>query len=471
MALIAPSFVALPISIALSRIKMLDKPGKQLLVYLFLNGVTGLIVTSLGYLKVPNLGFYHFASVFIASSVFLFFRSIIAQAHIKKIISLIIFVYPVLEILNTLYLQPLTQFNSYTLSLQCIVVIVLSFVYFYHKEQDLNAKWSDNGINWMVAGLLLYFSSAFFTFNFSNYISLLLRSQNLLMWNIHGVVTILLYLFIAKGYSKYTRTMENLALLISLSILTVIIIVSGLIFLQISNQNKMLKKQKEIAAAEVEHQKTLLKTEITSQEAERKRIGEDLHDEVGATLSSLRLLIEKNSIDHADEDSNLFSSKSKDIIDRVVVKLRSISHNLSPQLVGKFGLIDTLHQLCDDVNASGKIKALINFKEDDMPDEMDSITSVAVYRIITELINNSIKHANASSILVEVTRLTNELSFLYSDDGSGIDFSKPEVAKGLGLRSIESRLNLIGATWSIDKNKMDGFKMQFLIPLGQLVNA
>lgn len=461
MAIIAPSIVIVPITIAISRFRSLDKPGKILLGYLFLNGLVGLIMTILGYCRLPNLGFYHFASVFLTIQLLLFFRSIIASKLLRKLILISIFLFPILEIFNTIYFQPLSQFNSYMLSLQCILIIVCSFLYWMNKEPEENLKWTDSSQNFMVTGLLLYFSSAFFVFNFSNYITQLLRTENIFIWNIHAAITIILYIFIAKGYYKFKRSMDNLALLITLSVLVVIIIISGLVYLQINNQNKLLKKQKEIAAAKANHQENLLQTVITSQEIERKRIGNDLHDEVGAVLSSLRMLIEKNNEQSKDESNAQFAVKSKEIIDRVVTKVRLISHNLSPYISGEFGFLDALYELCDDVNASGKLNVIPLFSESDVPKNIDQQTALAVYRVLAELINNSIKHAKASAIEIEIKSSERLVSFYYRDNGIGLKNNNAKSNSGLGMQNIEGRLNMIKADWAIMEQEEGGFNMRF----------
>jgi signal transduction histidine kinase len=258
---------------------------------------------------------------------------------------------------------------------------------------------------------------------------------------------------------------DNFYILIIISITGIALIITGFIALQIRNQNKLLHKQKEIAAAAIAHQKALLQAVITSQEAERQRIGNDLHDEVGSVLSSLRMLIERHlPLQQLGTDEN-FAMQSKTMIDSVIGNVRQIAHNLSPRITGKYGFYDSLHALSDIVNASGTIQLQLNFTEDAMPLTIDSTVAMAIYRIVAELINNTIKHAKANHIIISITTNNNIMQIHYTDDGIGFDYNKALAAKGMGLQNIESRLNMIEASWSMQQGNVKGFGIHLTVPL------
>ncbi len=242
------------------------------------------------------------------------------------------------------------------------------------------------------------------------------------------------------------------------------LIIVGFILLQVRNQNKLLQQQKALAAAELEHQKKLLQAEITSQENERQRIGKDLHDEVGSVLSSLRLMIEHHTENDepAGEKTN-FNSNSKKMIDDIINNVRHISHNLSPRISGSFGFYDAVHELCETVKQSGGITLTLQFTEDNMPVHFDSNTAMATYRVIAELINNTIKHAKATSIYLTITTEKNNVLINYTDNGSGFLYNKNGAYKGMGLQNIESRLSMINASWQIITAPSEGFIMHISI--------
>jgi signal transduction histidine kinase len=255
---------------------------------------------------------------------------------------------------------------------------------------------------------------------------------------------------------------DNIYYLMILGMLGVFLLIALLIMLQIRNQNKLLHQQRKLTEAEISHQKDLLQAVITSQEAERQRIGSDLHDEVGSVLSSLRLLIEKHI--QADRQEEGFSKQSKQLIDRVITNVRQISHNLSPRISGSYGFFDAVHELADTVNQSGTLQLKLAFDESIAETPMRENAAMAVYRVLAELINNTIKHAKASAISIVVTAGNGKMDIMYSDDGIGMPPEK-QPGRGMGMQNIESRLNMINASWQTPEKFTKGFSMQITVPL------
>ena len=260
--------------------------------------------------------------------------------------------------------------------------------------------------------------------------------------------------------------MGSIYILIIISVAGISLIIIGFILLQVRNQQRLLQQQKAIAAAELDHQKKLLEAEITSQEAERLRIGKDLHDEVGSVLSSLRLLIESHAEkSESAEATTDFNSRSKIIIDRIIGNVRQISHNLSPRISGKFGFYDALCELCDTINEAATISVSLDFKDNTAPLIIHDKTAMAIYRVLAELINNTIKHAKATAIDIIVDIKENNLNICYADDGIGFSFNEKISSGGIGLQNIESRLNMVQANWSFPASGVKGFNIEILIPL------
>jgi signal transduction histidine kinase len=258
---------------------------------------------------------------------------------------------------------------------------------------------------------------------------------------------------------------DNIYILIIISIAGIFLIITGFILLQVRNQNKLLQKQKQIAAAEITHQRSLLQAVITSQEAERKRIGMDLHDEVGAALSTLRIKIESNAGDTAA--GNELTANYKLDIDRIITNMRNISHSLSPRISGNFGFYDAIHELSDRVNNSGKINVVVDFDEQQLPVFTNEHAPMALYRVLSELINNTLKHASASLIEITINVAPNEMKIIYSDNGKGILQNPAIPAKGMGIQNIESRLSIIGAEWQIQIPGTGGYGMMISVPLNK----
>lgn len=244
--------------------------------------------------------------------------------------------------------------------------------------------------------------------------------------------------------------------------LGVFLLIALMIMLQVRSQNTLLHQQRKMAEAEMAHQKDLLQAVITSQESERQRIGADLHDEVGSVLSSLRLLIEKHTQAVQAGD---FTQQSKTLIDRVIANVRQISHNLSPRISGSYGFFDAVHELADTVNHSGVIRLTLDFDEGIAETPMHENAAMAVYRVLAELINNTIKHARANHIVITVKVHDGKMDIAYSDDGIGLPDKQSQSGRGMGMQNIESRLNMIHANWQVLRNTGKGFGMEISVPL------
>jgi len=242
---------------------------------------------------------------------------------------------------------------------------------------------------------------------------------------------------------------------------TFLLFVSMMLF-YIKYRKNLLQQQYQMKEAEVHHQKALLHAVITTQEQERKRIGMDLHDEVGSKLSSLRLVVEN----FADKDVHAlprdeFNATCKSVIDSVIGNVRNISHNLSPSLRGIYGFHDAVEDFCDSINHTGKIHIDVSFTYNISKVKLDENVALAFYRVIAELINNTIKHANADNINIVFSLSHGLYTIDYKDNGIGMP--KGVKGSGMGMQNIESRLGMIGAKYKI--NNKGGFYMHITLPL------
>src|SRR5688572_16798827 len=144
---------------------------------------------------------------------------------------------------------------------------------------------------------------------------------------------------------------DNIHLLVIIAMVGAAFLVVSFILIVIYNNNKLLKQKRKMQEAELNHQKDLLYAVIDSQEKERQRIGMDLHDEVGSSLSSLRMIMEGFIEKVKDKpDAETFCTQSKKIIDDVITNVRAISHDLSPLGKGTYDFTDALKDLQDRIN-------------------------------------------------------------------------------------------------------------------------
>ena len=235
------------------------------------------------------------------------------------------------------------------------------------------------------------------------------------------------------------------------------------VLMHFKNQNKFLRQKEKEQKLQIEHQQELLHTVISSQETERKRIGQDLHDDVGTALSNLRLTIGLFS-QNPQIGFTQFSSNCNSIIDRIIQDVRHISHNLSPPGIEMYGFLGALEELCDSMVQLRSVKINIQNDAESMLDQLDTLKCISLYRVMEELLNNTIKHANATIIDIHFMQKDHHLHVIYKDNGIGLS-ANMKSKKGMGLHNIESRLEMIGAVIILPTISYLGYQCQFKLKI------
>ena len=255
---------------------------------------------------------------------------------------------------------------------------------------------------------------------------------------------------------------DNIYLLLIIGMFGTILLVIIFILINVRNRNKLLRQQRKAQEDALQHQKNLLHATINSQEAERKRIGSDLHDEVGSALSTLRMYIQKFAEENEAARLTEFGSRSKSMIDLIITNTRNISHDLSPITGGAYGIMDALEDFCSQVNLGSKPHISLSFSREDILNQLDLNHALALYRVIGELVKNTQIHAGSNTIEIDISETNNLLLINYKDDGKGMDNTINR--KGMGMNNIESRLGMTGASYTITTARGEGFQMTISIP-------
>ena len=183
-----------------------------------------------------------------------------------------------------------------------------------------------------------------------------------------------------------------------------------------------------------EQELVALSAMIKGQETERKRIAEDLHDRLGSTLSAVKMHMEVLS-----EDNPKFDRINR-IVDKAVDDTREIAHNMLSGVLTNFGLLAALQDLKETVESAEQIRMKLSSIQFD--ERLESETELHIYRIIQELIGNTLKHSKASLVKLELRKVRDQgLTISYEDNGVGFD---PEtVTEGMGLKNIKNRVDKI----------------------------
>lgn len=213
-----------------------------------------------------------------------------------------------------------------------------------------------------------------------------------------------------------------------------------------------------------EEEKLRFKAIIKAEEKERTRIAKDLHDGLGQLLSTAKLNVASLEESVLSEDKYLINNAGE-LIDNAVTEVRNISHNLMPLALTRLGLISAVEELTSKMNASGLLN--VHFKSEGIKVRLNSSVEIAVYRVIQEILNNTIKHSQAKEVYVLLKKSNNRLHLEISDNGIGFDTQEIEKSKGIGWKSIFSRVEMLNGSIDVSSNKYKGTNLTVSIPLNE----
>ncbi|MEL7531237.1 MAG: ATP-binding protein [Bacteroidota bacterium] len=235
----------------------------------------------------------------------------------------------------------------------------------------------------------------------------------------------------------------------------------SIVFFVVLYQRRLLNNQKKMDEERLAHQQGLLKAALEAQEAERKRIGRDLHDDIGSMIATARLFVQQTQSQNPQNASLM--NQADDILIETVKSLHVITQDLVPTILHQLGLVEAIDALCGTIRQNSALE--IHFQAEEGL-SIAPQTALHLYRIVQELFNNSLKHAEASRIEILLRRTPSHLLLGFADNGKGIHAPSSAPSSGLGLKNIESRLSLLAGTMEISAEQGTRFEIQ--IPLTQL---
>ncbi len=215
----------------------------------------------------------------------------------------------------------------------------------------------------------------------------------------------------------------------------------------------MTIQQQKIIELEQKNKLLSLNSMIEGQESERMRIAQDLHDGLGGLLTTVKAHFSTIQKEIENIESLNIYSKTNRLIDEACTEVRRIAHDMVPYSIKISGLHGALEDLKESVIARGlECEVEIhNFTKDQLNEQQANM----VYRILQEITNNAIKHAQANHIFIQLMGHENKLHILVEDDGVGFDVSKQDY-HGMGLKSINSRVAYLGGTIMYDSSPGQG---------------
>ncbi|MCV9934493.1 histidine kinase [Flavobacterium sp. LS1R47] len=226
------------------------------------------------------------------------------------------------------------------------------------------------------------------------------------------------------------------------------------------SRKKIIKEQLEKKDLEIQYQKDQIQAVIITQEEERKRIAQDLHDDISSKLNVVSL----NS--YLLRTSNLTEKEVMDITGNIIDltakaldNSRKIAHGLFPPVLEKFGLHAGIEELCLEFESSKAVK--VDFQNKIQFDEKYKDKHLHVFRILQELMNNSLRHGKATQISISFEDKKGISTGIYSDNGIGFDCENKENLKGLGMKNIESRISFLNGTLCVNSAINKGVSIVF----------
>ncbi|HEY9179040.1 MAG TPA: histidine kinase [Flavipsychrobacter sp.] len=235
---------------------------------------------------------------------------------------------------------------------------------------------------------------------------------------------------------------------IIIGIIAMLAMASGIIFFVVLYQRRVIKHQQELNELNKQKELELVQASVQGEEKERTRIASELHDDVGATLASVKLFLNSQNKEFGDRPVFV---QSRALIDDTINKVRSLSHRLQPAVLKQFGLDAALKTFFESFSTTGQLKVVYH------PAELPRMTEdkeLAVYRVVQELMNNSIKHSDAAHISCSCSVAGNHFITSFSHDGTGLtesDFNEQLYKKNaIGLKNIITRLKSVGGSISFE---------------------
>ncbi len=255
------------------------------------------------------------------------------------------------------------------------------------------------------------------------------------------------FLFINKLINSWIGVSISLVMLLSL------------VFIK-----RIFNIQKRFENIKKENEAKVFSSIIKTEEAQKQLFSKELHDGLGPILSAIKMsvshLIKKNQ---NTEDIKILKN-TENLIDESIISIKEISNNLSPQLLESFGILKALNSFVRKLGNNNEINIQLNTNIKTLRFKLN--TEIVVYRVLCELLNNTLKHAEANNIYIDIIKEKDTLNIKYLDDGKGFDYnSETDKLQGFGITNIISRIKSLNGSVQISSQENEGFNANFVINL------
>ena len=241
------------------------------------------------------------------------------------------------------------------------------------------------------------------------------------------------------------------------------LLIGALAFVIVIYSRYKVKKKAELDKAYSDLDKVRFRSVIETQEKERKRIAQELHDGIGQLLSSAKLNMAslENHIPQDEPKEFLLFKTSIKLIDNACKEVRNVSHNMMPIALAQKGLNSALKDLILQINASNTLSISLDIHN--LDNHLNEALEISLYRIVQESISNIIKHASATKAIIKIDQIGQSIHLLIKDNGKGFDTSIINKAEGIGWNNIYSRVSLMNGKIDVHSTKEKGTELSIKI--------
>lgn len=243
---------------------------------------------------------------------------------------------------------------------------------------------------------------------------------------------------------------------------------AGIAILLQKNTAKKRKLAEQGALLEQQKVKTLLKEQelvsidamIAGQEKERTKVANELHDDLGSLMATVKLHFDNVKVDEKDPAMK----NAQDLLEKAYQKIRGMAHAKNSGVMANQGLLPAVKKMAKTISETNTLKVTV--EDFGLADRMENSLELTIFRILQELVANVIKHANATEVNIQFTQHEDKLNIIVEDNGNGFEMGKVKtVASGMGLTTIEKRIEHLEGTFTVDSILGKGTSILIDIPV------
>lgn len=300
--------------------------------------------------------------------------------------------------------------------------------------------------------IILQCVAAFFAF------SLIKRTKFNVSWILISIAFLLIALrsMFDLFYTIFMENIEKQSITsISLSVAIALLTCIGSFFIR-----KIFDLQQRIDDIRKKNESAVFAAIIRTEENERQRFAKELHDGLGPVLSSIKMILSALNQSAENDENKQVIQKTNFVIDEAIITLKEISNKLSPHILTNFGLEKALRNFIDTLRYNKTL--LIDFQSNITKNRFESSIETVLYRVVCELISNTIRHAQAQRIDIVIKYENQQLTIDYTDDGIGFQ-TDTQHHTSMGISNMQSRIKSIHGTIDFESYKNKGIRTHITI--------